>query len=272
MTGFARKRLNDVLCSCWMALLVFLTIFAATASGGETDERLPQVGEGSLVYRSPVSGRYAQVPLVHTDVGIDVRGLVASATVTQQYANSSPEPIEAVYIFPLPHDGAVYDMEIRVGNRMIRSVIRERQEAKRVYEAAKNEGRRAALLEEERPNIFTASIANIMPGDQIEVRLRYVEPLRWDDGRIQLTFPMVVGPGNTPGSQPVCYSETGSAPDTDAVPDASRITPLVRHPESRPGHDLSLSVDLDSGFDATAIKCISHKIKVQRLDDGRQRV
>src|SRR5260370_626176 len=119
-----------------------------------------QVGEGCLLYRSPISGRYESVPLLHTDVVLDVRGLVAAATVTQQYANSSTEPIEAVYIFPLPRDAAVYDMEIRIGNRVIRSTIREREEAKRVYEAAKSEGKRAALVEEERPNIFTRIALN----------------------------------------------------------------------------------------------------------------
>jgi hypothetical protein len=119
---------------------------------------------------------------------------VASATVTRQYANSSDAPIEAVYIFPLPHDAAVYDLEIRIGNRVIRSVIHEREQAKRVYEAAKAEGKRAALLEQERPNIFTASVANIMPNDQISVRVRYVQPLKWEDGRVRLVFPMVVGP------------------------------------------------------------------------------
>jgi Ca-activated chloride channel homolog len=273
MTNFAQNRLKHEVWACLITTVIaVITIFVGTVSGGETDERPPDVGEGSLLYRSPISGRYAQVPLVHTDVALDVRGLVASATVTQQYANSSTAPIEAVYIFPLPHDAAVYDMEIRVGNRVIRSVIRERQEAKRVYEAAKTEGRRAALVEEERPNIFTASIANIMPGDHVDVRLRYVEPLRWDDGRIRLIFPMVVGPRYIPGTKAIGYSGTGSVPDTDAVPDASRITPLVRHPESRPAHDLSLSVDLDSGFDAASIKCISHKITMQRSSDGRQHI
>src|SRR5262249_6047940 len=161
-------------------------------------------------------------------------------TVTQQYANSSVQPIEAVYVFPLPHDGAVYDMEIRIGNRVIRSVIRERAEAKRVYEAAKAEGKRAALVEEEGPNIFTTSVANIMPGDRIDVRLRYVEPLRWDDGHMRLVFPMVVGPRYIPGTHAVGHTGTGWAFDTNAVPDASRITPQIRHPENRSGHDISL--------------------------------
>lgn len=163
-------------------------------------------------------------------------------------------------------------MEIRIGNRVIHSVIREREEAKRVYEAAKSQGKHAALVEEERPNIFTTSVANIMPGDEIDVRLRYVEPLRWEDGRMRLDFPMVVGPRYIPGTAEVGHKGTGWAMDTNAVPDASRITPTVRHPESRSGHDISLSVDLDTGFEAQSIKSISHAVNVNRLPDGRQHV
>jgi hypothetical protein len=81
----------------------------------------PEVCQGSLLYRSPVAGAYETVPLIHTDASFDVRGLVAAATVTQEYENSTPTPIEAVYVFPLPHDAAVYDMEIRIGNRIVRS-------------------------------------------------------------------------------------------------------------------------------------------------------
>ena len=258
-----------------LTLLAVTTVLAGWVSGGQrgqSDNAPPPVYEGSLLYRSPISGRYESVPLVHTDVTLDVRGLAAAATVTQQYVNSGTEPIEAVYVFPLPHDSAVYDMEIRIGNRLIRSVIREREEAKRVYESAKSEGKRAALVEEERPNVFTASVANLMPGDHIEVRLRYVEPLRWEDGRIRLVFPLVVGPRYIPGTQAVGHTGTGWAVDTDAVSDASRITPPVRNPESRPGHDISLSVDLDSGFEFGSINSVSHAITVRRLPDGRRHV
>ncbi len=256
-------------------LLAFITILAGAVSGspgGQDDKAAPCGSEGALLYRSTSSGRYESVPLVHTDVALDVRGLVAAATVTQQYVNSNTEPIEAVYVFPLPHDAVVYDMEIRIGNRLIRSVIREREEAKRVYESAKSEGKRAALVEEERPNIFTASVANLMPGDHVDVRLRYVQPLLWEDGRMRLVFPMVVGPRYIPGTQAISHNGTGWAPDTDVVPDASRITPTVQHPESRPAHDISLVVDLDSGLEAASIKSISHEITVRRLSDGRQRI
>jgi Ca-activated chloride channel homolog len=257
-----------------LALLAFVTILAGRASGQGDDGALTpsRVGEGCLLYRSPLSGRYETIPLVHTDVALDVRGLVAAATVTQQYVNSTNEPIEAVYVFPLPHDAAVYDMEIRIGNRVIRSVIREREEAKRTYEAAKSEGKRAALVEEERPNIFTASVANLMPGDHVDVRLRYVEPLRWEESRVRLVFPMVVGPRYITGTEAVGHEGTGWAADSDAVPDASRITPPVRNPETRSGHDISLAVDLDAGFEFGAIKSISHEIAVRRLADGRQHI
>jgi Ca-activated chloride channel family protein len=255
-----------------IALLFILTILTGPAFAQRSELNPSQVGEGSLLYRSGASGQYQSIPLLHTDAAIDVRGLVASATVTQQYANSSSEPIEAIYIFPLPHDAAVYDMEIRIGNRVIRSVVREREEAKRVYTQAKSEGKRAALLEQERPNIFTASVANIMPGDHIDVRMRYVQPLRWEAGKMRLVFPMVVGPRYIPGTQAVGHQGTGWAVDTNAVPDASRITPPVRNPDNRSGHDISIAVDLDPGFESTSVQSISHQVNVRRLDHGRQRV
>jgi Ca-activated chloride channel homolog len=257
------------------ALLAVATILVACVFGAQDEQPQsppPLVCEGSLLYRSPISGRFESIPLVHTDVTLDVRGLAAAATVTQQYVNSGTEPIEAVYVFPLPHDSAVYDLEIRIGNRLIRSTIREREEAKRVYDSAKSEGKRAALVEEERPNIFTASVANLMPGDHIDVRLRYVQPLRWEDGRVRLVFPMVVGPRYIPGTQAVSHTGTGWAVDTDAVSDASRITTPVRNPDSRPGHDISLSVDLDSGFEFGSINSVSHTITIRRLPDGRRHV
>jgi Ca-activated chloride channel family protein len=263
-----------------IALLAILTILTGPSFAQQSEAQQPQaselsspsqVGEGSLLYRSGASGQYRSIPLLHTDAAIDVRGLVASATVTQQYANSSAAPIEAIYVFPLPHGAAVYDMEIRIGNRVIKSVVREREEAKRVYTQAKSEGKRAALLEQERPNIFTASVANIMPGDHIDVRMRYVQPLRWEAGKMRLVFPMVVGPRYIPGTQAVGHMGTGWALDTNAVPDASRITPFVRNPDSRSGHDISVSVDLDPGFDSAFVQSVSHQVNVRRLSDGRQR-
>src|SRR5207245_9866373 len=124
-----------------LVILAFTATVAGWAPGAQRDDGgTPRVGVGCLLYRSSVSGRYETVPLVHTDVVLDVRGLVVAATVTQRYANNTNEPIEAVYGFPLPHDAAVYDMEIRVGNRVMRSVIRQRGAAKRAYDAGRSGG------------------------------------------------------------------------------------------------------------------------------------
>ena len=241
---------------------------AAPVVEAQPAQALQNVRCASLLYKSPISGRYEPVPLEHTDVSVDIRGLVAAATVTQRYVNKTNEVIEAVYVFPLPHDAAVYDMEMRIGQRRIRSVIREREEARKVYEAAKAEGKRAALVEQERPNIFTAAVANIMPGDKIEVELRYVEPLRWEDGRVRLTVPTVVGPRYIPGAQPAGHSGAGWSLDTDAVPDASRITPPVHHPESVARHDLSVAVQLDTGFETAQITSPSHSIVLHPQKNG----
>jgi len=254
-----------------LAVLFAAGIYVGVAAG-QSECEPGRVGQGSLLYRSPVSGKYSEVPLVHTDAALDIRGQVAAATVTQRYVNSGSEPVEAVYVFPLPHDAGVYDLEIRIGNRVIRSEIHEREEAKRIYEAAKSEGKRAAIVEEERPNIFTASVANIMPGDQIDVRLRYVEPLKWEAGKMRIVFPMVVGPRYIPGTPAVGHDGTGWAADTNAVADGSRITPIVRHEENRNGHDISVSADLDAGFEAATVTSVSHEVTVRRSANGRQHV
>jgi Ca-activated chloride channel family protein len=229
-----------------IAVLLVLSGFVTAAPRARAESALPPVTEGSLLFRSPVSGLYEAVPLQHTEVSIDVRGLVSSATVSQVYVNGSDTPVEAVYVFPLPHEAAVYEMEMRVGDRLIRSVVKEREQARQAYQAARAEGKRAALVEQERPNIFTTSLANLMPGDRVEVKLSYVEPLAWQDGRVRLVFPMVVGPRYVPGEVP--------------VPDASNISPPLRHPGARPGHDISLRVRADLGAPLAEVTSPSHEI------------
>ncbi|MEO6324887.1 MAG: marine proteobacterial sortase target protein [Thermoanaerobaculia bacterium] len=239
-------------------------------------EAPPNPGHGSLLVRSPGGTGFSEIPLKRTEVAIDVTGLVASTSVIQRFSNEASEPVEAIYVFPLPHDAALYDMEIRVGNRVIKSVVKEREEARRVYEQARAEGRHAALVDEERPNIFTAKVANLMPKDEIEVRLRYVQSLVWDAGTLRLVFPTVVGPRFIPGDQAVGHQGTGESPDTNVtkdtnvtndtsiVPDASKITPPVRvrasSVEVRP--DLVIEVSLNVGIPLASISSPSHPIAI----------
>src|SRR4029078_9609992 len=112
-------------------------------------------------------------------------------TVQQRFRNSSESPIEAEYMFPLPHGASVHTMRFRIGQRTVDGVVKEKEEAKRAYEAARREGRSATLIEQDRPNLFTLSVANIAPGDIIEVTLVYQEKLAFDDGEWRFVFPMV---------------------------------------------------------------------------------
>ncbi len=205
-----------------------------------------------------------EMPLQHTDVKIEVSGFVASAVVTQQYKNPFNQPIEAIYTFPLPNDAAVDDMQMTVGKRIIKGLIKLKQEARKIYETARNQGQRTSLLEQERPNIFTQSVANIMPGENIVITIRYVNILKYSEGSYELVFPMVVGPRYIPGNVATGYSGTGWSPDT--VPDASRITPPVLKSGERTGHDISLAVKLNAGVSIKKVHSTSHVIDIKNVN------
>ncbi|MFK5969171.1 MAG: VIT domain-containing protein [Candidatus Marithrix sp.] len=207
-----------------------------------------------------------EMPLQHTDVKIEISGFVASVVVTQQYKNPFEQPIEAVYTFPLPNDAAVDDMQMTIGKRVIKGLIKRKQEAREIYEKARNQGQRASLLEQERPNIFTQSVANIMPGDDIVITIRYVNILQYIEGNYELVFPMVVGPRYIPGNIAIGHRGTGWSLDTDKVPDASRITPPVLKPDERTGHDISLSVKLNAGVSIKKIHSTSHVIDIKNIN------
>lgn len=202
-------------------------------------------------------------PLRHTDVRGAISGFLARVTVTQTFENTASEKIEAVYAFPLPENAAVDDMTIQVGQRTVRGIIKKREEAKAIYEQAKQSGHVAALLDQERPNIFTQAVANIMPADQVVVTISYLQTLDYEDGTYEFVFPMVVGPRFIPG-QPTGKQAGGWAPDTDQVPDASKITPQVTPKGTRAGHDISIELAIDSGVPLQQINSSSHQIDVAR--------
>ncbi|MHB8875944.1 MAG: VIT domain-containing protein, partial [Myxococcaceae bacterium] len=198
--------------------------------GGDAPPRLRQLsvrgepvdfGQGSLEAAGE-RGPSRPFLLKHTEVTAEVTGFVSAVTVTQEFENPFREAVEAIYVFPLPDDAAVDQMTLTAGARVIRATIQKREQARRMYEEAKSQGRRAALLDQERPNIFTQSVANLLPGESVKVSLRYVAPLRYDDGLYTLNFPMVVGPRYIPGAPVPGQSQgTGQSPDTDRVLDAS---------------------------------------------------
>jgi Ca-activated chloride channel family protein len=207
----------------------------------------------------------ALCPLKHTDVKAQISGFLSRVVVTQEFENPFTEKIEAVYTFPLPQNAAVDDMTMTVGERTVRGKILRREEAQAVYEAAKSNGQTASLLDQERPNIFTQSVANILPGEQIKITISYVETLKYEDGSYEFVFPMVVGPRYIPGS-PTGAQGNGFAPDTTKVPDASRITPRPAPEGMRAGHDVSIDVTLDAGVPIDALDSKTHEVTVERPD------
>lgn len=228
-------------------LLVVLVCSAAAAFG-------QQASEGSLFAVGKKGNDLGACPLKTTAVKTDVSGFLARVNVRQEFQNSFAEPIEAVYVFPLSQNGAVDRMTMTVGSRVIRGRIMKREEARKTYETAKIEGRTASLLDQERVNIFTQSVANIMPGETVVVEISYIETLKYEDGAYEFVFPMTIGPRYIPGG----------------VKDAAKISPPIA--ETRNGSDISIEVNLNAGVPVEDIRSTSHEIDRADLSPGSSRV
>jgi Ca-activated chloride channel homolog len=218
-------------------------------------------GSGTLVAMLSTGKELGQCPLKHTSVSAKVSGYVSHVTVKQTFHNPFKEKIEAVYTFPLSETGAVDEMIMKVGDRTIHGTIKKREEAKEIYETAKAHGHVASLLDQERPNIFTQSVANIEPGKEVQITIEYVDLLPYEDGKYTFAFPTVVGPRFNPGPA-VGKQGTGWSPDTTEVPDASRITPPVTPEGTRAGHDISISVNIDGGVPISNIRSSLHEVAI----------
>ncbi len=237
----------------------------------DTAQKQQKITEGALQVIGDDGKPLGNCPLKHTDVKADIAGFLARVTVTQEFENPFPDKIEAVYVFPLAATAAVDDMTMKVGDRVIRGLIKSREEARRIYEQAKAAGHVASLLDQERPNIFTQAVANIEPGKSVTITISYVELLKYEDGVYNFAFPMVVGPRYIPGA-PTGKQGTGWAPDTDQVPDASRITPPVTPKGTRAGHDISISVAIDAGLEIKKLNFRQHKIVTSWQDQEHTKV
>jgi Ca-activated chloride channel family protein len=247
-------------------LLLFAPVARPVSADTPGEGNPRRVTSGTLLWRAGGEGLVA-APALDTRVELRVTGMVARAIVHQEFVNPATVWAEGIYVFPLPEDAAVDHLRMRVGDRVIEGLIRERAAARQEYEAARQQGRRASLVEQERPNIFTTSVANIPPGAAISVEIEYQQVVRYDAGEYRLRFPMVVGPRYIPGT-PVSATGTGWSPDTDQVPDASRITPPVQHPSAGPINPVTLRVELDAGVPLARLESASHAIQTAPLARG----
>ncbi len=228
-----------------------------------------QAQQGALLLKT--DGATVAVPAVATEAEIKVSGIVVRAVVKQIYRNPYDAWFEGIYVFPLPENAAVDHLRMKVGDRIIEGDIQERQAARAQYEQAKSSGQRAALVEQERPNLFTTSVANIPPRGEIVVEIEYQQTLKYDSGSFSLRFPMVVGPRYIPGT-PAESRGHGWSPNTDQVSDASRITPPVLNPAHHaPTNPVRLKIVLEAGVPLARVDSPYHPI-VQRETEGGGRI
>jgi Ca-activated chloride channel family protein len=247
---------------------------AAPLQQNETFVKPAEVREGSLLFKNVQTGRYVSAPQLATDVRIEITGMVAYARVIQEFHNPGDEWLEGVYVFPLPENAAVNRLVMDIGDRVIEGMIKERQQAQKTYQNAKKEGKKASLLEQERPNVFTMSVANIGPREHIRVELVYQETVRLDSGIFSIRFPTVVGPRYIPGSKIIRdtaldeFEPVGWAFATDEVVDAPRITPPVVEPGQDPVNPVTLEIILDPGFRLSRLQSLYHSVDIDEDGDG----
>ncbi|MDR0770366.1 MAG: marine proteobacterial sortase target protein [Burkholderiales bacterium] len=250
-----------------MAAILFLAGNAYAQSGSS-----PIAGDdlqhGALLLSDGVGGRVA-APLLGTVVQAELSGLIARVKVTQTFKNPDNAVREAVYAFPLPETAAVDHLEMKIGERRIQGQIKERQQARQIYEQAKQEGKKAALVEQWRPNLFTTSVAPIGPGDEIVVEIEYQQSLRYDQGVFSWRFPLAITPRYSPGgmapegdTQSVMEDETARLPGCACDVEA----------DARTENPVRFDITLVPGAPISEVHSRYHDIAMKDLGDGRYRV
>ena len=236
----------------------------ARGDGARTDARDEAPGSGALMAK--FAEKMVPMPLKHTDVRASVSGYLGAVEVIQQFHNPYSSKIEAVYVFPLPHNAAVNEFIMTIGERRIRGIIRERAEAERIYQDAKRQGYVASLLTEERPNVFTQSVANIEPGKEIDVNMRYFHTLDYVDGWYEFVFPMVVGPRFNPSG--MTNGIGAAARGRQGVTGQSTEVQYLR-PGERSAHDISLKLEVEAGVAIEQFECRTHQVTSETVSPSR---
>ena len=225
-------------------------------------------GSGTIMVRPPADEPHAPIhvplPLEHTTVDAAIAGYIGTVRVKQRFANPFDTKIEAVYLFPLPEKAAVSEFLMMIGDRTIRGILREKEEAEAIYRQARDRGYRASLLVQRRPNIFEQKVANIEPGAAIDVDITYFHTLAYRDGWYSFVFPTVVGPRYNPAGSPDPIAALPRGGRT-ASPETTGVEYLA--PTERSGHDLGITVRLDPGVPIEELKS-THEIQVERGESG----
>ncbi|WP_439710746.1 marine proteobacterial sortase target protein [Brucella anthropi] len=284
-----RGRVLSRFCSfiwfCNMALLPALAVIFCLLQIVQARAETPalvtpnEVQSGSLLLETNEAGRYVEAPRLATDVDLDVSGPTVRARLTQAFENPTDGFVEALYVFPLPEESAVYSLKMVIGDRVIVADIKEKQTAREIYEQAKSEGKKATLIEQQRPNVFTNAVANIGPHEKVVIQIEYQQAVRLSDERFSLRVPLVVAPRYNPdNAYPVVQevemkngwgksSDTGK-PDTYNAP---LVTPLAP-PAALRTNPVSISVKLKAGFPLGKVESLFHKVRIDTTNDATREI
>lgn len=261
--------------------LLTLAALAALAAGQamatpDDEEVAPAVpgvtagpGAGTLLLRTP--GGDVEAPRLDTRVSIEIGGMLARVKVSQRFHNPGAEHVEGTYVFPLPDDAAVDEMSLRIGQRLIVGEIQEKEQARRTYARARDAGQRASLVEQHRPNLFRTAVANIGPGETIEVDIGYLQTLPFVQGTYRLRFPMTVTPRFTPAAPlqaalAPSQNPTASRDGTGATPAQSLPGMDWSHALER-GNEIELALELAPGFPLARIESLYHEMEIVQAGD-----
>ncbi|MDM7850154.1 marine proteobacterial sortase target protein [Pseudochrobactrum kiredjianiae] len=272
----------------WFVNMLILPILAVTLSllnmasaRAETPAYLTPnaVQSGSLLLQSGEAGQYVEAQRLATDFNIDVNGPTARARLSQVFENPTNNWVEGLYVFPLPDDSAVYSLKMIVGDRVIVADIKEKKAAREIYEKAKSEGKKAALIEQQRPNIFTNAVANLGPNEKIIIQIEYQQAVRLSDNRFSLRVPLVVAPRYNPeNNEPIVettdiqsgWGQQKTKP-TQGSDNNAIETPLVMPDEDRI-NPVTITVNLKAGFPATDIKSLYHPVRIDQQNEQTSKI
>lgn len=233
-----------------MILLLAMSMCGLTVCAKEADED-EDVTLAPYFFVEGADPSTDRLPLKATDVETTVNGMIAETYVTQTYANEGRHPINARYVFPASTQVTVHGMTMEIADQIVTAQIREKEEAKEVFEQAKSEGKSASLMEEKRPNVFTLDVANIMPGDTIRIKLHYTEMITPTEGVYQFVFPTVTGP-----------RYASPKPADEAEEDDWVETPYLEE-GSNPEGTYNITVNLSTGVPITDLECGTHETSVE---------
>ena len=252
------------------ALLFALAALTLTITSAQAAPvTINQAKTGTLLFPTAAPGQYEPAPKVETEVAIQVSGLIARTKVTQVFHNPGGDFVEGIYVFPLPEKAAVDRLSMQIGERRIEGQIREKEEARRTYEKAKAEGRKAALVEQQRPNLFTNSVAHIGPNDMVRITIEYQQTLAYENGEYRLRFPLAVTPRYVPAA---------ATPPIEAVPDEGKAmeAALVQYVEHDCGggavNPVDIVVAIDAGVPLARLESSYHETWIEKRADGRATV